>query len=287
MPFALLRGARLHYRLDGPVGARPVVLLNSLGTDLRMWEPLVPALAARRRVLRLDARGHGRSPATQGPYTVELLAGDVLALAESLGLRRPHVCGLSLGGMIGLWIAAHARAPLASLAVCNAAARMPRPEAYDARIAQVRAGGVRSVADAVLGVWFTERFRIGHAGVVARAREMLLGTAAAGYAAACAAVRDFDLRGALARIATPALVVAGTADPAIPADATAALADAIPGARYLELPVAHLSALEAGPALATRLLAFLEEVEAREGAWSLARSGSGSGSSTGVDPEAG
>jgi 3-oxoadipate enol-lactonase len=262
MPFALLRGATLHYQLDGPVAAPPLVLLNSLGTDLRMWDPLVPALAARHRVLRHDARGHGRSPPTPGPYSVELLARDALALVETLGLRRPHVCGLSLGGMIGLWIAAHAPAPLASLAVCNAAARMPRPAAYDERIARVRAGGVRAVADEVLAAWFTEGYRAGRADAVARARELLLGTSAEGYAAACAAVRDFDLRDAFPRIVAPTLVVAGIADPAIPPADAAALADAIPGARYLELPVAHLSALEAGPALAGRLVSFLDEVEA-------------------------
>jgi 3-oxoadipate enol-lactonase len=248
-----------------------------------MWDRLVPALAARHRVLRHDARGHGRTPATPGPYTVELLAQDVAALVEAVGLARPHVCGLSLGGMVALRLAADVPGRIASLVLCNTAARMPRPEAYDARIAQVRAGGLPAVVDDVLEAWFTPQFRASHPEEVERARAMILSTPAEGYAAACAAVRDADLRGVLGGLSVPALVVAGSADAATPPEAAALLAQGIPGARYLELPVAHLSALEAGPALAWNVVTFVEGVGpgAARSAGGGGSSGAGAGSFTG------
>lgn len=257
MPSARVRDASIHYQLDGPEGAPALVLCNSLGADLRMWDPLVPALAARFRVVRHDARGHGGSQATPGPYSVELLAQDVLGLLQALELHRPHLCGLSLGGMVGLWLAAHAQGSIASLVLCNTAARMARPEAYQERIERVRSGGLAAVVDAVLAVWFTPRFRADRPDEVAQAREMILSVSPEGYAAACAAVRDHDAREWLARVAVPALVVAGSDDPVTPPADGRLLARGIPGARYVELPAAHLSALEAGPALAERIVSFL------------------------------
>lgn len=256
MPLAHVNGAAIHYQLDGPAGAPALVLLGSLGSDLRMWDRVMPALGGF-RVLRLDARGHGGSPATPGPYSVELLASDALGVLEALGLRRLHVCGLSLGGMVAMWLAAHAPASVASLVLCNTAARMGRPEAYQERMAQVGAGGLASVVEGVLAVWLTARFRAERPEVVALAREMILSCSPEGYAAACAAVRDHDARAWLGRITAPTLVVAGSEDPATtPADGCF-LAGAILGARYLELPVAHLSALEAGPALGQQMAGFL------------------------------
>lgn len=256
MPVAHVNGAAIRYQLDGPPGAPSLVLLNSLGSDLRMWNPVMPALDAY-RVLRLDARGHGASPATPGPYSVELLASDALGVIEGLGLRHPHVCGLSLGGMVATWLAAHAPGSIGSLVLCSTAARMARPETYLERMALVRAGGLAPVVEGVLAVWFTARFRAERPEVVALAREMILGCSPEGYAAACAAVAGHDARAWLGRITAPTLVVAGSEDPATtPADGRF-LAGGIAGARYLELPVAHLSALEAGPALGERIGSFL------------------------------
>jgi 3-oxoadipate enol-lactonase len=260
MPIARVHGAALRYCLDGRADAPALVLCNSLGSDLRMWDAVAPLLSERYRVLRHDARGHGGSEATPGPYSVELLSRDVLGLMEALDLRRVHLCGLSLGGMVAMWLAAHAPTAVASLVLCNTAARMARPEAYEERAERVRTGGLPAVVDGVLSVWFTARFRAERREEVARAREMLLSTSTEGYAAACAAVRDHDARGWLGRIAAPTLVVAGSEDPATaPADGRA-LAGAIPGARYAELPVAHLSAIEAGSELGERIAAFLGEV---------------------------
>ena len=265
MPMLSVNGTSVHYRLDGPPGAPGVVLCNSLGADLHMWDPLLPSLGERHRVLRLDARGHGLSPSTRGPYSVELLAQDVAALIPSLGLVRPHLCGLSLGGMVGIWLAAKAPGLVSSLSLCNTAARMPRPKAYDERIERVRAGGVAAVLEAVLAVWFTPHFRAAHPEAVDRARAMILGTSGEGYLAACAAVRDADLREALGRIGVPTLVVAGSEDSATPPECATVLAQGIRGARSVELPVAHLSALEAGPRLAQELLSFFEGTKGQAG----------------------
>ncbi len=257
MPVAHVNGTSIQYRLDGPAQAPTLVLCNSLGSDLRMWDRVVPALAGSWRVIRHDARGHGGSPATLGPYSVELLARDALGLLEALGIRSPHLCGLSLGGMVGMWLAANVPGSLASLVLCNTTARMAHPEGYQQRIAQVRAGGVAAVADAALAIWFTPRFRVEQPEELARAREMILGTSAEGYAAACAAVRDHDARAWLPQVTAPTLVVAGREDAVTPPADGRFLAQAIPGARYFELPVAHLSALEAGPALGAEIASFL------------------------------
>jgi len=263
VPTAHVDGVFIHYRLDGPESAPPLALCNSLGADLHMWDSVVPALAARYRVLRHDARGHGETAATPGPYSVELLARDLRGLSEELGLHRPHLCGLSLGGMVGLWLGVHAPGSISSLVLCNTAARMARPEVFDQRIVAIREGGLAAVVEPVLVAWFTPRFRADHPAEVLRAREMILSTSPQGYAAACAAVRDFDLRSMLARVSAPTLVVSGSADPATPPAAGRFLAEGIAGARYVELPAAHLSALETGPELASSVAAFLAELSTR------------------------
>ncbi len=260
MPTVQVNGTAIHYRLDGPADAPAVVLCNSLGSDLHMWDPVVPSLTPRWRVIRHDARGHGGSPATPGPYSIELLGRDVLALLGALGVGQPHLCGLSLGGMVGMWLAGNAPGSVASLVLCSTTARMAHPEAYQQRIAQVRAGGVAAVVDAALAIWFTAGFRAERPGEVARAREMILGTSAEGYAASCAAVRDHDARAWLARIAVPTLVVSGREDAVTPPADGRLLAGAIAGARYVELPVAHLSALEDGQALGAEIASFLAGV---------------------------
>ncbi len=258
MAIARVNGAAIHHRLDGPPEGPAVVLCGSLGADLRMWDRVRPSLR-RFRVLRLDPRGHGRSPATPGPYSVELLAADVRALIEELGLRRPHLCGLSLGGMVAMRLAADAPGGFASLVLCNTAARMPRPEAYAERIERVRSGGLAPLVDGIVSVWLTAACRASQPEAVALARNMLLSCSPEGYAGACAAVRDHDARGWLDRIAAPTLVVSGAEDPATPPAEGRLLAERVAGARYLELPVAHLSALEDGPGLGDRIASFLAE----------------------------
>ena len=157
--FAAIDGARIRYRLDGPIGAPFLVLSNSLGTNLDMWEPQVAVFATRFRVLRYDSRGHGLSEVTPGPYTIERLARDVVALQDELKINRAHFCGLSMGGMAGMWLGVHAPQRIDRLVLCNTAPRIGTAERWNARIDAVNRGGVSGIADALMEVWFTPGFR--------------------------------------------------------------------------------------------------------------------------------
>ena len=252
-----LAGTRLRYSTDGEPTAPALVLSNSLGTDLSMWDPQIPELAQRFHVIRYDTRGHGGSAVTPGPYTVAQLARDVLGLMDALGIERAQFCGLSLGGMTGMWLAAHEGYRLDRLVLANTSARIPNAAAYNARIDNVRAGGMAAVAPAVIERWFTPHFIATHPAEVARTREMLERCPAAGYIAACCAVRDMDKRDDLKSITRPTLVIAGTNDVPTPPSEARLLVDAIAGARYVELPASHLSNIEAAPLFTAAVLDFL------------------------------
>ena len=148
----------VHYRFDGAYDAPVVMLSNSLGTNLAMWDSQIPVLTERYRVLRYDSRGHGHSTVTPGPYSIEQLARDAVALLDALGLTRVRFCGLSLGGMVGQWLGANAAPRLSRLVLCNTAAYMNAHDAYDARIDAVTRGGMAAVADGVLARWYTAQF---------------------------------------------------------------------------------------------------------------------------------
>jgi len=257
MPFLDLAGARFHYRIDGAVAAPVVMLSNSLGTDLAMWEGQLPSLTTRFRVLRYDTRGHGESAVTTGPYTIEQLARDALALLDALEIERVNYCGLSMGGMIGQWLGAHAPHRLQRLVLANTTAKIGTPEAYNARIDTVRNGGMTAITDAVLARWFTRAFLIASPGAVGRVRAMLDGTPPQGYIACCEAIRDMDQRETIGKISVPTLVIVGTHDIPTPPTDGRFLADHIKGARYVELPAAHLSNIEAARAFTSALIDFL------------------------------
>ncbi len=256
MPFADLADVRLHYRLDGPETAPLVVLANSLGADLAMWEPQMEELPRYFRVLRFDARGHGESAVTPGPYSIAQLGRDVLSLLDHLGIDRAHFCGLSMGGMTGMWLAIHAPNRVAKLVLANTAARIAPPELWNARIERVQAGGMAAISDAVIARWFTQDFAAAQPAAVAATKAMLECTPAAGYIACCAAVRDMDQRDAIAGIALPTLVIAGTFDPATPPAEGSYLAEHIAGGRYVELAAAHLSNIEAAARFTAEVTTF-------------------------------
>ena len=259
MPLIDLAGARIHYRLDGPADAPVVVLSNSLGTDFAMWDPQIPALVDKFRVLRYDSRGHGQSAVTPGSYTIDMLARDALALIDALGLQHVRFCGLSMGGMVGQWLGANAANRLEKLVLCNTTARIGTPDAYNTRIENVRRDGMASVVDAVLARWFTPAFHERSPDVIERMRAMMLRVPADGYIASCEAVRDMDQRGNAARITVPTLVIAGTHDiPTPPSDARF-LVERVPNARYVELAAAHISNIEAAPQFTKALMDFLSE----------------------------
>jgi 3-oxoadipate enol-lactonase len=252
-------GGRVAYRVDGPAdGATPVVLLHSLGTDLRMWSPQVAPLARRFRVVRYDCRGHGASDVPREPIDIERLGRDLIALLDHLEMRRAHLCGVSLGGVTALWVATHHPERVDRLVLANTGARIGTTEGWDERIRAVRAGGMSAVRDAVLARFLGPSLRAAHPEVEHAIGEMLDRTPAAGYVAVCQALRDADLTADVARIRAPALIVAGELDESTPLALSEALHAAIPGSELTVLPgAAHLSSVEEPDAFTALVERFL------------------------------
>jgi 3-oxoadipate enol-lactonase len=247
------RPARLAHALSGPEEAPVLVLSNSMGTTMAMWDDQLAPHTGRLRVLRYDHPGHGSSDLLPGPYTMEQLGGDLLGLLDDLGLERVSFCGLSLGGMVGMWLAANAPERVDRLALCCTAGKVDG-QVYLERAAKVRAGGTGSVAAEVAERWFTPAFRARAPQAVARAVAMLLATPDEGYAGCCEAIAAMDLRAGLPAITAPTLVIAGGDDPATPPAQAEAIAAAIVGARLELAPgAAHLANIEQ-PEQITRLL---------------------------------
>lgn len=235
----------LHHELAGPPDAPVLVLSNSLGTTLAMWDPQLPALTERFRVLRYDHRGHGRSAVPPGPYTIADLGQDALALLDDLGIERFSWCGLSLGGMVGMWLAAHTPDRVDRLALFCTSALLGPPEMWVERAAAVRKDGTRAQVDGATARWFTPAFVEGEPQTVARTTGMLADTPDEGYAGCCEAIAAMDLTADLPAIRARTLVVAGTDDPATPPEHGRRIAEGIPGARMAVVPdVAHLAAIE-------------------------------------------
>ena len=231
---------RVHHRIDG--AGPPLVLVNSLGTALDLWEPQVGPLAARFRLVRYDQRGHGGTPAPEGPYTIAELAGDALELLDRLGLERVSVCGLSIGGAVATWIAANAPERVDRLVIASAGNRFGTPEMWRERAAAVRAGGTEAVVDAVLDRWFTPAFAAARPDVVAAFRTAFRAVHREGYAGCCEALEEWDATAHLGRIRAPALVLSGSEDSVAPPENGRAMADGIAGARVVVLEdCAHLA----------------------------------------------
>ncbi|MGK9415030.1 3-oxoadipate enol-lactonase [Pseudomonas cedrina] len=260
MAFVQLAEGELHYQLDGPAEAPVLVLSNSLGTDLHMWDIQIPAFTQHFRVLRLDTRGHGKSLITPGPYSIGQLGRDVIALLDALGIARAHFCGLSMGGLIGQWLGINAGQRLHRLVVCNTASKIGTPEVWNPRIETVlRDGAAAMVAlrDASIARWFTADFAAANPHQAKLITDMLAVTSPEGYAANCAAVRDADLRDQLASIKVPTLVIAGTEDAVTPPAGGHFIQNHVKGAEYAEFYAAHLSNVQAGAAFSDRVLEFL------------------------------
>jgi 3-oxoadipate enol-lactonase len=257
MPAIDVGDARFNVGIEGPAGAPVLLLSNSLGTSLDMWTPQWETLTKSFRVVRYDSRGHGLTSVTPGPYTIELLARDALAILDALAIARAHVCGLSMGGMVGMWLAINAAERVERLVLCNTAPKIFTAERWNARIASVSNGGVASIADAVLEGWLTSRLRERDPATLAWMRAMLTATPDAGYTASCAAVRDADQWNAIAGIARPTLVIAGTHDMATTTAVGRSMAQSIAGAQYVELDAAHISNVEAAADFTATLTDFL------------------------------
>jgi len=245
----------LNYRVDGPQGAPALVLSHALGLSLAQWDPQVAPLSHALRVVRYDHRGHGGSPVLAGPYTIEELGRDLLHLLDRLGLDRVSFCGLSLGGMVGMWIASNAPERIDRLVLCCTAARMPRPDDFAVRARTVRENGIEPIADSLIGRWFTRRFRVHHPDTVARIRAILLSTPREGYAGACEAIAQMDLRNELPRITAPTLVIGAEQDQSTPPEQSREIAEGIPGAALVVIPdAAHIANVEQPEAVSNHIL---------------------------------
>lgn len=222
--------------VEGPDDAPAVILANPIGTTRAIWDAQAGVLRENFRLLRFELRGHGvpgaRSGAPPGPYSLAELGTDVLGLMREHGITTAAYCGISLGGMIGLWLAANAPERIASLVVCcTAITPMPSRQAWLDRIALVRSGGMAAISEMIPPRWFTEDFIARQPGAVAFVMDMLLGTDPAGYAGCGEAIAGMDLRPALGSVKTPTLVIAGAEDPAAPPWQGAMTARGIPGSQ--------------------------------------------------------
>lgn len=257
MPVIDADGTPINVEVEGKADGPVLMLSNSLGTNLHMWDEQAQALSGRFRLVRYDPRGHGNSGAPDGIYSIERLGRDVIAILGTLGLERVHFCGLSMGGMTGMWLARHFPDRLGRLVLANTAPKSQTPDLWNMRIRAVRANGVGAIADMVLGVWFTEGFRQREPKKVAWIRQMLAATPATGYAACAGAIRDMDQRWALADIKLPTLIIGGRHDKGTPLSASEFMASRIPGAKLTVLEAAHISNVERSGEFTAALEEFL------------------------------
>ena len=261
MSIASINGVALNHRLSGAEGRSPLILVNSLGTDLTIWDDVLPLLTPRHRVLTYDKRGHGHSDAPPGPYSIDDHVSDLMGLADHCGFSSFAVCGISIGGMIAMRLAARFPGKVRNLVLCDTGAKIGTAETWNNRIAQVQSGGMAGIAAQVLERWLSAEFRDRRPAEFARWRKMLESCSPEGYVACCATVRDTDLSAELAHIAAPTLVVVGEADVVTPPEMAQQLAGAIPGATRRTIGHAgHVPAIEQPEILGTLIRDFLNEV---------------------------
>lgn len=249
-------------RVDGANTAPPLLLSNSLSSDMSMWDDQIPLWSRHFRVIRYDQRGHGRSVVSPAPYSMEQLGRDALGVLDALGIERAHFCGLSMGGMVGMWLLTHAPHRIERAVLANTSAYMGPADLWNGRVAAAEGGGMEALVDATIARWFPETFRTAAPATMERMRAMILATPATGYQGSCLAIRDMDQRESIKTIRNPVLVVIGSKDPATtPADGEAIVA-AIPGARKCVLDAAHISNVEQAEAFGSAVDTFLAGAEA-------------------------
>ncbi|AGW94866.1 MULTISPECIES: bifunctional 3-oxoadipate enol-lactonase/4-carboxymuconolactone decarboxylase PcaDC [Cupriavidus] len=257
MPYLDHAGARLFYTVDGPESAPAILFSNSLGTNHTMWDPQAAALAGRFRVVRYDTRGHGRSTAPGDAFSVEQLGHDVIAILDALGIGQAVFCGLSMGGLTGMWLGIHAPERFSRIVLANTAAKIGNADGWNTRIDTVLRDGMAVMVAPSVERWFTPGFAATADRALDGLRSVLAGLDPRGYAASCAAVRDADFRQGVSSITVPVLVIAGSQDPSTSAQEGRSLADAIPGARFVELPAAHISSFEQPGRFTAALIDFV------------------------------
>jgi len=250
-------GCPIHVETAGREGAPPLMLSNSLGTDLTMWDDQVTPFTEHFRLIRYDRRGHGQSGVPQGPYSMERLGRDVIAVLDVLGIDKTNWCGLSMGGMVGQWLGANVPDRVEKLILSNCTDYYADKSPWNDRIAFVRDKGLATIVGSNMERWFTQGFREQHPEVIERFTEMFVATDRNGYIACGQAVRDMDHRALLPRIKAPTLIIAGRHDLATTLAAGESMRDRIPGARLAVIEAAHISNAEQPTAYAETVLNFL------------------------------
>ena len=256
--FTLPDGTAIHYQIDGTEGRPWLVFSNSLGTNLNMWDDQVAEFGEDFRILRYDSRGHGQSGAPEGAYSIGMLGSDALALMDHVGIDKAYWCGLSKGGMVGMWLGTNHGDRFHRMAYCNTAAHMPTAEMWAERASVARNQGMQALQEAIIGRWFTPAFISEAPDRVDLVRKQILSTPGNGYAGCCDAIGDMNQRESIKAIRLPVLVIAGADDPATPPEKGQDIANAINGARLVVLDnAAHLSNIEQTAAFNTALRSFL------------------------------
>ena len=259
MPMIDADGCLLNVSVEGRSNGPTLMLSNSLGCTLQMWEPQMKALTQVFRVIRYDRRGHGKSSVPPGPYSMERFGRDVLAILDDLNIDKVHWCGLSMGGMVGQWLGANAPERLGKIVLANTACYYPDPTNWHNRIGAVKEGGLAAIADTVMGAWLTADFREREPQITARLKAMLLASPVEGYIACCEALSTLDQRELLSRIRSPTLVIAGRHDMSTPISAGEFIRSRIAGASMTILDAAHISNVEQPHAFTDAVVGFLTQ----------------------------
>jgi 3-oxoadipate enol-lactonase len=257
MPTIQADGCPIHVEVEGPDNAPVLMLSNSLGTDLHMWDAQVPAFTKHFRLVRYDRRGHGRSGAPAGPYSIEMLGRDVLAVLDGLGIRKTNWCGLSMGGMVGMWLGTNAPERVDKLVLSNTTARFPSKDPWNDRIKIAREKGMEALVELTMERWFTKEFRERADDKVKPVRDTLRKTSPQGYIGCCEAIRDMDQGDTIEAITAPTLIIAGRHDPATTVEAAEFIRGRIKGSNVAVLEAAHISNIEQPEAYTNAVLGHL------------------------------
>ena len=261
MRMLALDDVTLHYADDGDPGGAPVVFANSLGTDLRLWDAVLPHLPDGLRLVRYDKRGHGLSSCPAGPYSMGALVRDAERLMDALEIREAMFVGLSIGGMIAQGLAVKRSDLVRAMVLSNTGAKIGTPEMWQDRIAKVRAGGIVALEGAILERWFSKAFRTGRATELEGWRNMLVRQPVEGYVGCSAAISNTDFYTPTSGLRLPTLAIAGSEDGSTPPDLVRETADLIPGASFeLMRGAGHLPCVEKPEEYAEVLAGFLREI---------------------------
>ncbi len=257
MPMIDANGASLHVEITGPESAPVLMLSNSLGTDISMWDPQLEDFSKSFRLIRYDRRGHGRSSAPKGPYSMEMLGRDVLGILDALKIKKINWLGLSMGGMVGQWLGANAPERIDKLLLSNTACYYSDKEFWSGRIKFLREKGLSELVGPNMDRWFTPSFRERSPETVERMKKVFVATPLDGYIGCCEAIRDMDHREILASIKAPTLVIAGSKDPATTVENAEFIRARISGAKLALIDAAHISNVEHPKAYNQAVLEFL------------------------------